>query len=123
MLTFGDKPAPAMAQIASRKTAELNKDEYSEAAEVLTSNVYMDDICESVDTVKEAQTLTKEMDEVLKIGGFSVKGWISNKMLTGVKPDTEKRKSVCEGEVKKSPGNHLELQDKQVPLRSQSKSA
>ena len=102
VLTFGDKPAPAMAQIALRKTAQLNKEEYSQAAEVLTNNVYMDDICESVDTVKEAKRLTKEMDEVLKTGGFSVKGWISNKMLTeGVKPDTEKGISVCEGEVEK----------------------
>ena len=42
-----------MAQIAFRKTAQLNKDEYSQAAEVLTTNVYMDDICESVDTVKK----------------------------------------------------------------------
>ena len=91
-----------MGQIALRKTAQLNKDEYSQAAEVLTNNVYMDDIFESVDTVKEAQRLTKEMDEVLKTGGFSIKGWISNKMLTeGVKPDTEKGISVCEGEVEK----------------------
>ena len=67
-------PAPAMAQIAFRNTAQLNKDEYSQAAEALTTNVYVDDICESVDIVKEAQRLTKEMDEVLKTGGFSVKG-------------------------------------------------
>ena len=60
--TFGEKPAPTMAQIALRKTAQLNKDEYSQAAEVLTNNVYLDDICDSVDTVKEAQRLTKEMD-------------------------------------------------------------
>ena len=69
---------------------------------MLTNNVYMDDICESVDTLKEAQRLTKEVDEVLKTGGFSVKGWISNKMLTeGVKPVTQKGISVCEGEVEK----------------------
>ena len=62
----------------------------------------MDDICDSVDTVKEAHRLTKEMDEVLKTGGFSVKGWISNKMLTkGVKPNTEKGINVFEGEVEK----------------------
>ena len=39
---------------------------------------------------------------VLKTGGFGVKGWISNKMLTeGVKPDTEKGINVFEGEVEK----------------------
>lgn len=62
----------------------------------------MDDICELVDIVKEVKRLMKEMDEVLKIGGFSVKGWIFNKMLIeGVKFDIEKGISVCEGEVEK----------------------
>ena len=36
VLTFGDKPAPAMAQTALRKTAEENKNDYPEAAEALT---------------------------------------------------------------------------------------
>lgn len=53
VLTFGDKPAPAMAQITLRKTASENKAGYPEAAEVLTNNTHMDDICESVNTEKE----------------------------------------------------------------------
>lgn len=82
VLTFGEKPAPAMAQIALRKTAQDNMADYPEAAEVFTNNVYMDDICDSVDTVQEAQKLIQDIDKVLKTGGFNVKGWISNKMLT-----------------------------------------
>ena len=82
VLTFGDKPAPAMAQIALRKTAEENKKDYPEAADVLTKNSYMDDICGSVDTVAQAQTLKEDLDKVLESGGFGVKGWTSNKILT-----------------------------------------
>ena len=74
VLTFGDKPAPAMAQIALRKRAQENKADYPEAAEVLTNNVYMDDKCESKDTVKEARKLTEDIDKVLKTEGFNVKG-------------------------------------------------
>ena len=48
VLTFGDKHAPAMAQIALRKTAELEIDVHPEAAETLKKNIYMDDICDSV---------------------------------------------------------------------------
>ena len=81
VLTFGDKPAPAMAQIALRKTAEESKEVKPEAAKVLTENVYMDDICESVDTVEEAKKLADDIDIVLKNGGFQVKGWISNEEL------------------------------------------
>ena len=82
VLTVGDKPAPAMAQIVLRKTAQGNKGDYPEAAEVLTNNTYMDDICDSVDTLEEARKLTEDIDKVLKTGGFTVKGWISNKKLT-----------------------------------------
>ena len=41
VLTFGDKPAPAMAQIAVRKTAEENKKDYPEVPKVLINNSYM----------------------------------------------------------------------------------
>ena len=81
VLTFGGKPAPAMAQIALRKTAEECKEIKPKVGKVLTENVYMDDICESVETVEEAKKLLEDIDFVLKNGGFQVKGWISNKEL------------------------------------------
>ena len=41
----------------------------------------MDDICDSVKTVEQAQELTKDVDKVLETGGFQVKGWVSNEDL------------------------------------------
>ena len=96
VLTFGDKPAPAMAQIALRKTADEGKERYPEAARVLTENTYMDDICESVKAVTDATRLTAEIDDVLKNGGFNVKGWLSNKDLG--------TKKIQDGEVKQMDG-------------------
>ncbi|XP_033643441.1 uncharacterized protein LOC117303376 [Asterias rubens] len=81
VLTFGDKPAPAMAQIALKKTAEAAEKQFPDAARVLKENTYMDDICDSVHTVNEAKKLTSEIDEVLAEGGFRVKGWLSNEAL------------------------------------------
>ena len=78
VLTFGDTPAPAMAQTALRKTAEEKRDEYPEAAETLTKNSYMDDI----DTVKQAEKLTQDIDKVHESGGFALKGWTSKKAFT-----------------------------------------
>ena len=78
VLTFGDKPAPAMAQIALRKTAEQAEDVYPDAAKVLKQNTYMDDICSSVHTKAEAKKLTSDIDRVLDEGGFRVKGWLSS---------------------------------------------
>ena len=74
VLTFGDKPAPAMAQIALRKTAEESKITHPKASEVITKNAYMDNICDSVYTVMEAKQQTEEIDTVLEKGGFKVKG-------------------------------------------------
>ena len=79
---FGDKPASAMAQIALRKTAEENKDGFLEAAETITKNSYMDDICDSVDDVESAKKLTGNIDTIFSKGGFSVKEWTSNEDLT-----------------------------------------
>ena len=41
----------------------------------------MDDICDSVNAVTEAKQMAKDLDIILKTGGFKVKGWISNKSL------------------------------------------
>ena len=65
VLTFGDKPAPAMAQIALRKTEEEEIDVYPEATETLKKNTYMDDICDSVTSLEKAEKLTDELESVL----------------------------------------------------------
>ena len=99
VLTFGDKPAPAMAQIALRKTEDQAENAHPYAAEVLKKNTYMDDICDSVPNVECAQQLTKDLDEILDKGGFKVKEWLSNEILEENLP-SEERSSVkfLEGE-------------------------
>lgn len=91
VLTFGDKPAPAMAQIALRKTAEEAKEAFPAAAQVIQNNTYMDDICDSVPTKEEARDLTRYIDSVLETGGFRVKGWVSNKVETLDPPKGEQK--------------------------------
>ena len=82
VLTFRNKPAPAMAQIALRKTIEEGESLSPHAAKKLTNNSYMDDILNSVHTVQQAQELTTGIDNVLEKGGFKVKEWQSNEDLT-----------------------------------------
>ncbi|XP_071481170.1 uncharacterized protein [Diadema antillarum] len=79
VVTFGDKPSPAMAQTALRKTAEEGAKMYPKAASTIMHDTYMDDICASVPTVTEAEELSRSIDKVLADGGFKVKGWRSNK--------------------------------------------
>lgn len=51
----------------------------------------MDDICDSVNTAKEAKELSEDLDQVLKKGGFKVKGWTSNKNLGNSEQDESKQ--------------------------------
>ncbi|XP_071509125.1 uncharacterized protein [Diadema antillarum] len=83
VVTFGDKPAAAIAQVALRRTAEEGKSKHPEAAMVLERDTYMDDVCTSVKSSEEAKELTKNIDAVLAEGGFKVKGWLSNIPMKG----------------------------------------
>jgi len=83
--TFCDKPAQAMAQIALCKMVEESQATNPDVAKVLTSNVYMDNIFDSVDIAEEALRLNKDISSVLKKENS---GWISNKDL--IKTDREK---------------------------------
>ena len=95
VLTFGDTPAPAMAQIALGKTAEQEVDVCCEAAETLKKNIY--NICDSVTSLEKAENLTDESDTVLAKGGFKVKGWISNCLETKNVNQSEQSLKVFEG--------------------------
>ena len=75
-VSFGDKPSGAIATVALRKTAEMNKDRYPEATEIILTNTYMDDIIESVDTESKAKQLTDDIENLLEQGGFKLKEWI-----------------------------------------------
>ena len=100
VLTFGDKPAPAMAQIALQKTAQESQTSHPQAAKTLMENTYMDDVCDSVDTVEDARKQTEDLDNVLEKGGFKTKGWVSNKVLKkqSHNDDTEGMK-IFQGDV------------------------
>ena len=43
VLTFGDRPAPAMAITAMRKTAKMKEKEKPKASEAILMNAYVDD--------------------------------------------------------------------------------
>ena len=72
-VSFGDKPAGNIATLALRKTAEMGKETYSKAANVIQNSTYVDDIIDSVDSLNEAKELTEDIDELLQPGGFEIK--------------------------------------------------
>ena len=71
-VSFGDKPAGNIATLALRKTAEMGKETYFKAANVIQNSTRVDDIIDSVDSLNEAKELTEDIDKLLP-GGFEIK--------------------------------------------------
>ena len=76
-VTFGDRPAGAIAVIALRKTAEMFKSQYPNASRIITDDSYVDDIIFSVDEADVATSLMSNIDYILKEGGFLIKEWVT----------------------------------------------
>ena len=74
-ISFGDKPSSAISLVALQKTAELGKEKYPEAAEVILKITYVDDILNSVNSMEDAIRLADEVEALLTIGGFKLKNW------------------------------------------------
>ena len=74
-VSFGDKPSGTIATVAMRKTAEMGKDLYPQAASVVQKNTYMDDIIESTNDLPSAAQLASDIEKLLINGGFKLKAW------------------------------------------------
>lgn len=74
-VSFGNGSAGIIATMELRKTAELGREEYSKAANTVLQNTYTDVIIDSVASVSEAKELSRDIDALLKMGSFYVKGW------------------------------------------------
>ena len=74
-VNFGDKPSGTIAIAALRKTADMYEAEYPEASRTIKDNSYVDDILDSVKDVKQAKSVTNDIDTVLANGNFFVKEW------------------------------------------------
>ncbi|XP_042883833.1 uncharacterized protein LOC122260556 [Penaeus japonicus] len=75
-VTFGDRPSGAIATLALRYTAEMQKEFYPSVAQVISNDTYMDDILTSVRDLESAKILTQDIEKVLLEGGFRIKHWI-----------------------------------------------
>ena len=71
-VTFGDKPSGSIAMLVLRKTAEMSVD-FPLASQIISEDSYVDDIISSVSSRDCAIARIKEVEEVLRPGGFQIK--------------------------------------------------
>ena len=96
-VSFGEKPAGNIATLALRKTAEMGKETYSRAANVIQNITYVDDIIDSVDSLNEAKELTEDIDKLLQPDGFEIKHWT-------VHSESESSRSILKSDSSLSTG-------------------
>ncbi|XP_068200399.1 uncharacterized protein [Palaemon carinicauda] len=73
---FGDKPSGTIAMLALKLTAEMSKDEYPVATQIIVNNGYVDDILGSCVSIEIANELMKQIERIIGRGGFKIKHWI-----------------------------------------------
>ncbi|XP_059209564.1 uncharacterized protein LOC131988465 [Centropristis striata] len=76
-VNIGDKPAGCIAQLAMRETANLPRFTHlQEEKQVLHQDSYVDDIVTSHDNLDRLRTITANVEQILKAGGFELKPWV-----------------------------------------------
>jgi len=77
-VTYGMTTAP---YLATRTLIQLSEDEkqgYIDAAEIITRDIYVDDLLTGAETSEQAVALRTQIARLLSSGGFNLRKWASN---------------------------------------------
>ena len=74
-VSSGDRPSGTIATVALRKTAENGAREVPSRGQIIRDNTYMGDIMENVVDWRRDESVTRNIDKLVDIGGFKIKGW------------------------------------------------
>ena len=74
-VSSGDRPSGTIATVALRKTAENGAREVPSRGQIIRDNTYMGDIVENVVDWRRDESVTRNIEKLVDIGGFKIKGW------------------------------------------------
>ena len=75
---FGSKDFPTCANFALQQTARNNQNRFPEAAKAVQQKLYMDDNLDSIDCPERTLQLSRDLIEMLKLGGYKLTKFISH---------------------------------------------
>ncbi|XP_048487110.1 uncharacterized protein LOC125490817 [Plutella xylostella] len=78
-MIFGTKSSPCTATYIIRKNADQYAESHPRAVIAIKRRHYVDDYCDSVDTVEEMKQLVADVTAIHHAGGFEIRGFVSNK--------------------------------------------
>ncbi|XP_076660940.1 uncharacterized protein LOC143364533, partial [Halictus rubicundus] len=95
-VTQGTAPAPFLAARTLHQLSSDERSKYPQAAAILKNDFYVDDLLSGAATVQEALKIKNQLVELLKLGGFQLHKWASNKPELVVESDNaDASSSVC----------------------------
>ncbi|XP_076649206.1 uncharacterized protein LOC143356978 [Halictus rubicundus] len=95
-VTQGTAPAPFLAARTLHQLSSDERSKYPQAAAILKNDFYVDDLLSGAATVQEALKIKNQLVELLKLGGFQLHKWASNKPELIVESDNaDASSSVC----------------------------
>ena len=74
-VSSGDSPSGTIATVALRKTAENGAREVPSRGQIIRDNTYMDDIMKNAVDWRRDESVTRNIEKLVDIGGFKIKGW------------------------------------------------
>lgn len=77
-VTFGTAAAPHLAVRTLQRLADDEQENYPRGAAVVRNSFYMDDLMTGHEDLNEMKATCKEIDKLLKAGGFQMQKWSSN---------------------------------------------
>ncbi|XP_029165401.1 uncharacterized protein LOC114936392 [Nylanderia fulva] len=88
-VTYGLSCAPYLAIRTLRQLAEDEEHRFPKGADILRSDVYMDDILSGAENQEEAESMVRQLTNICTAGGFTLKKWSTNAsyLLSLVEPD------------------------------------
>ncbi|KAI9555924.1 hypothetical protein GHT06_018461 [Daphnia sinensis] len=75
---FGSVSSPFICSQVLRHIADIHREEFPEAAELVYKNFYVDNLLDSFYTEEEASRAVKDSTALLKKGGFHLNQWLSS---------------------------------------------
>ena len=77
-LLFGNAASPFCTQYVLQTHAQTHAAEFPAAAEAVDNSMYVDDLLDSCETVRDAENLQSQLSNLLTLGGFGLRKWASN---------------------------------------------
>ncbi|KMQ85672.1 hypothetical protein RF55_15625 [Lasius niger] len=94
-VTYGMSSSPYLATRTVQQVAADERQTFPEATDIITKDMYVDDLLTGAETVKRTQTLKTQISGILSRGGFNLRKWASNHPQLNERSEQTTEEPIC----------------------------